>query len=332
MTNQPVDEGTITDYLLGATSEAETERLDEISLTDDDFAARLHAVENDLVDSYISGELFGDTVARFNSYYLASPKRREKVRFAQTFLAFGDKDAAAQAEKIQPITPGRKKVVREPARFSLFALPRLRLQWGLAAFALVILLAGGYLMFQNVRLRDQMARTQTQRAELEHREQELQRELAEQRSADAETEKELARVREQLAQLDQQLAARAEPVKPDREPRDLNVIAFNLSPQIRGIGQIPIVSVPGGTDQVALTLELEATGFPAYRAALKNPGTGQILWRSGKLKASVNTKAVRVSVPARILNTQNYVLELSGISTTGQGETVSSYPFRVVIQ
>jgi len=66
MPKQPVDEQVITDYLLGALPEAETERLDELSLTDDDFIRRLKVAENDLVDAYVKGELSGGALAQFN--------------------------------------------------------------------------------------------------------------------------------------------------------------------------------------------------------------------------------------------------------------------------
>ena len=160
MSKQTVDERVITDYLLGASSEAETERLDEMSLTDGDFARRLQAIENDLVDAYVRGRLSGNALTGFNSHYLTSPRRREKVKFAETFLAFTDNAAPALAEEAQSVSAGiaaSETVPRGASRFDLFALPRLRLQWGLAAVALVLLLAGGYLISENLRLRHQMA-------------------------------------------------------------------------------------------------------------------------------------------------------------------------------
>lgn len=333
MSSQPVDERVITDYLLGASSEAETERLDEMSLTDDDFAGRLQAAENDLVDAYVRGGLSGDALAGFNSHYLASPRRREKVRLAETFLAFTDRAEPARAEVAQTVpasTAASKTGSRKPSRFSFFAIPRLTPQWGFAALALVLLVAGGYLIFENLRLRDQMAQTRAERAAMEQREQELRRQLAERRSSDAETEKELSRVRDRLAQLERQLAAGQQGGKAATDEPDLNIIAFNLAPQTRGAGQIATIDVPAGTDYVALTLALESDDFPAYRAALRNPATDQIVWRSGRLKISGESKTVRVSLRAGLFNPQNYALELSGLSATGAAEIVSSYPFRVV--
>jgi len=273
--------------------ETEMERLDQLSVTDDDFANQLRDVENDLVDAYVRGELSGNTLDRFKSHYLTSSRRRDKVIFAETFRDM----VMAQPEQIKTLS-------RKPAPV---------FQWALAAVASVMMLTGGYLMFDNMRLRNQ-------RSALEQRERELQRELALQRSSDTEKEKELARVREKLAELEQQL--------PSNEQRDVRVIALNLRPQTRGIGQIPVLSVPADTDFVDITLELEMNDFSSYTVALKNPGTDKTLW-SDKLKAD---KSIKIRLPANLLRTQNYVLELSGISAGGVGEIISSYSFKVVAQ
>ncbi|HJZ67629.1 MAG TPA: hypothetical protein VKF81_05885 [Blastocatellia bacterium] len=324
MGEQP-DEEMITGYLLGTVSEAESERLDELSLTDDDFAERLRAAENDLVDSYVKGELSGDLRARFISHYLASPRRLEKVRLAEALVAYADTQAAATAE--HPGAPDSVSVAvgealpRERFRFGIPGLP---LQWGFAVAALLLLLTAGYLAFHNIRLRNQVAQERAERAELEHREQELQQQLDERQSAGAETEKELAQVRDRLSQLEQQLGA--------PQQRNLNVVAFNLSAQTRGVGNLATLTVPRGTDLVALQLHLEADDFPAYRAALKDPLTGQIVWRSGELKKSGKSKALRVSLRAGLLRPQNYSIELSGIASGGTVESLGSYPFRVATQ
>src|SRR5262245_13052934 len=73
-------------YLLGLLPDAETERLDEASIVDDDVAARLRVVEDDLVDAYVVGTLDQTTLEIFEWYYLASPRRRQRVAAAQRLL------------------------------------------------------------------------------------------------------------------------------------------------------------------------------------------------------------------------------------------------------
>src|SRR2546423_6658479 len=318
------------DYLLGALPETDVERLDELSLADDAFAERLGAVENDLVDAYVRGELRGERFERFNTHYLASPRRREKVNVARTFLRFTKQaaGAAALAPGVAPRTAETKKN-SSPSWLRLTRLrPRLAMQWGLAAAALLLLLAGGYLWLENARLRNQMAQTQAERAALQQREQDLQKQLDEQRSANAQTASELAGVRERLAQLDAQVATQQ---NEDASPagRDLRIASFTLAPPTRG-GQVAEITLSAGTTIVALRLQLEADDFRAYQAALKDPATDQVIWRSGRLKA--NGKVVAVRLPAGLLKPQHYTLELTGSPGSGPAEIISSYPFTVVIQ
>src|SRR5215475_12180172 len=74
-------------YLLGLLPENEAERLDELSVTNDDIAWRLQVAEDDLVDAYVDGELSREMSARFESICLSSPKWGERVNFAREFRA-----------------------------------------------------------------------------------------------------------------------------------------------------------------------------------------------------------------------------------------------------
>ncbi|HKS39680.1 MAG TPA: hypothetical protein VJX74_03630 [Blastocatellia bacterium] len=324
----------LTSYLLGSLPEAETESLDELSITDDEFAGRLQVVENDLVDAYVRGELSGRVLEQFKSFYLLSPKRREKVRLAETFLAFDQRAVTAQAKDARTVlsqnSESNKETPKGPSAWRFFAVPRPALQWGLAVASLLILLAAGYLLVDNLRLRNQMNQAQAQARELKQREQELQDQLSQQRSADAETAKELERVRAQLAQVEQLIAANQQYAKEQSSSIKGNIVSFDLRPQTRGIGQVPIITVPEGTDHIALRLELEANNFPEYEVALKNSATNQITWQSGKLKTRPAGK-LSISLPARLLQPQNYTLEVTGKAQGGAAEFISSYPFRVVI-
>ena len=89
----------LTRYLLGALPEADTEQLDELSVVDDDLADRLRVAETDLIDAYVRGTLCGERLERFESHYLASPKRRARVEFAKKFIRAVD---AASGRKGPP--------------------------------------------------------------------------------------------------------------------------------------------------------------------------------------------------------------------------------------
>jgi hypothetical protein len=141
MSNQRYNEQEMTDYLLGSSSEEDTERFDAISVTDREFADQLDATENDLVDAYIHGELTGATLERFETHYLTSTPRRDKVEFARSFQTYAQQHAGTF-------------VSSQPKRRGLLAewffpsgrpkTPRSVLPWGLVATAVVLLTFAGW--------------------------------------------------------------------------------------------------------------------------------------------------------------------------------------------
>ena len=315
-----VDEQMIVDYLLGVLPEAEMERLDEKSLVDDVFAGRLEAAEYDLVDDYVSGQLSPEAVERFDSHYLASPRRREKVRFAKTFQEkLRHEQASIHSAPLK--SPG--------SRFP--GIQRLSLHWGFAAAALLILVGGGYLLMANVNLRNQIKQAQAERHALKQREQQLQNRMLQRRSSRGRSDSERTRLQQKIEHLEKQLEKRGAPdeIQP---PQDVKLLAFNLSPQTRGISKIPALIIPEQTDFVALTLELEVNEFSSYQAVLKKSGTREILWRSGKIEQDERSNSIFVGLPANLLKPQHYIVELSGGYAGGGSEIVASYPFRVVTQ
>jgi hypothetical protein len=316
---QPFDDQVLVRYLLGTLPEEEAERLDGLSIADDAFAWQLNAVEDDLVDGYLRGELSGDELARFKKSYLSSPKRLQKLEFAQALSSFSAK-AAAQAMPATTV-PGSKPKQESSADLPprrWFLVPRLALEWGFAGSALVLLLTASYLFLENARMRRQTTEGQGSQAAFEQREQELQRQLNSQLAANAALAKELDSLRESHPNLDQ-----------------LKTFSALLLPPTRGTGRVPTVSVAGGTDLVVLLLTLESDDFPAYRVGLKDSATNQIVWLSANLEAAPggSNKIVSVSFPARLLKQKNYVLELSGISSKeGRAELIGGYPIRVAIK
>ena len=350
MSRQIENDQTITRYLLGSLPGAETERLDELSVTDDEFAAALRSAEMDLIDAYVQGELSGAALDQFESYFLASPRRREKVDFARAFHSPAGREAVARAAEVEP----RKSAGAESSRVGsgwLSTLGALRHRhrawtWGVAFAGLILLVAGGWLAFENSRLRDQVSEAQARREALGRREQELESELRGRAAAGAETERELAQVREELGRLGEELKrleSQAQQRLPERRPspkrpspaNEVSVATFVLAPQMRGVGQLPEVSVPADTDYLAMRLNLDPGEHTACRVELLDRERSRSLWRSGKLKATGAGagKSLSVRFRAGLLRPQSvYVLRVSSAPARGEAEVVGEYSFRVARQ
>lgn len=295
-------------YLLGSLPAEESERLDELSVTDDDFAWRLREVENDLVDAYARHELSGKMLEEFRAFYLASPRRREKVAFAEDLLRF-----QASAASVSARAPG--KGWSTGSFFSrIFASRRMVLPFAVAASAMMVVF--GYLIFDNARLRYETNSARAQQSSLEQNKQELEKELREQRATNAEAQKSLQPGGKSTPDLDQ-----------------LKMMALVLPPPARGLGPIETVTVHPNADLVVLLLTLESADFARYRVTLKDPATNEVLWRSAELETATGDKpALTISFRTSLLKTQNYVAEVAGLSRSGQTQIVGDYAFHVVVK
>ena len=311
---QPESSELLTRYLLGALSQEEAERLDERSIADDEFVLRLDAAENDLVDAFVRGELSGESLERFENVYLSASKKVEKVEFAKAMLRFQERSAAGA---VQRSAPGAKRNASDDTRWGWLTVPRLALQWTFAAATLLMVFASAYLFTKNEWLGRRERAAHEREAAAEQRATDLERQLGDQRSANASALKELEELRASV------------PVA-----ESLKTITVLLLPPTRGVGQIPTVSVPRGTDRVTLRLQLEGDDFPGYRVALREPAVNRIVWSSPRLRAKLEgkAKAISVNLSAGLLKQQDYIVELTGVPTRGSRELLASYVFRVVVK
>jgi hypothetical protein len=319
-------------YLLGALPVDDAEPIEEATVVDEDFAARLNALERDLVDSYVRGELEGSNLAKFHSWYLSSPLRAQKVEAARAILRIADAakekvvvsgatqamvaaEATAKAPAItmpQAVTPsvapkfsyGQASAQEKLAvwRFGIFrALPIL----GFAAATLVLLAALGYLSNKNKQLRKEVAETKQQSSAL-------------------------------TAQLDDQRAANGgnsgAPGGLAHGIENVATVTMFLPAPTRGANTIPKIDVPAGTGLVVLSLGLGANDVDNYRAQLMSATTNKVLWHSGQLRPGSDGTYVSVAVPANVLHSQIYLIQLMHDAKNGAPELLGTYPFRVEVK
>ena len=294
----PISDDHLVRYLLGALPADEAERLDERTFVDDELAERLRVVEDDLVDSYAAGALSGERLQRFESFYLASPRRRSKVAFAK-----GLQGAIEKSMRQPRAVPDTGPQVSSR---------RARPLWPLAAAAALVI-ATSVLLLQNITLRRELRDSARQVA------------VADQRVTEA----------SQQLTVEQKAAAAAKQALTDaRAAQPLAAVALVLLPQTRGVTSVPILMVPAGTSSVPLTLALETASGPSCEVALRDPATNRTIWRSPSLAPQRirQTPMVPVSLPAALLKAQHYALDLFELRSGSGPEFVSSYAFEVARQ
>lgn len=350
----------LNEYLLDSLPDAETERFDEMSFTDDDFADALKSAEKDLVDAYIHDELSAAMLEKFKTHYLASPVRREKVAFAKAFQVYAGGKVAEDLTEIKMFVKTKPKRNLTEYFAGIFTFSRPAMSLGAAFAALAIVFFGGWLWRENSRRQIEMSQANTNRQQVQPRETELAtREhqtpvapVTPNFAVNSETERELAQAREERVRLEERLKKQiqekekqqqAERLAKERElaeqqrtaqntPNRAAIASFILAPSLRGGSRIQSVSIPADTATVAANLELETDEYITYRAVLRNPSDTRILWQSGKLKSNKagGNKRLKLSFPAALLKPRIYSIEVSGIAADGEAEIISDYSFRIM--
>jgi len=303
-------------YLLGLLPEKETDCLDEASIVDDDVAARLARVEDDLVDAYVMETLDPSMRDRFEASYLKTPRRRTKVHFSRRFLAAVDR-VSDQCDPIHVAgsDSDRARRVADERRW--------RISWPVATAAASFLLACG-LLVNDLQLRQRLNQADQRGAAEDRRKELLSRQLDEARGENAQINEALERSR----------AASPPPASAsEASPRRAAVgatTAIVLLPQTRSIGQPPRINIPINGGDIHFQLNLESNDFTQYRASLNDPVSNQRLWRSAILSSQSNGSiVVSVAVPSDLFKSQHYSFELAGVDQTGTETPVSGYAFQV---
>ena len=92
-----IDTNQILRYLLRDSNDVELcddefQQIEMRYLANDDFFQQITAIEDELIQSYVNGELSDDEKRRFERVYLGDPAKSERIRFSLNLKNwFGDK-------------------------------------------------------------------------------------------------------------------------------------------------------------------------------------------------------------------------------------------------
>src|SRR6185503_7146155 len=89
-------------YLLGELPEDQQVEIEDRAFSDKDYLATITAVENDLIDEYVRGDLTAADQQRFESRFLASAERRKRVEFAKALRTVVSEARAPEKNMVQP--------------------------------------------------------------------------------------------------------------------------------------------------------------------------------------------------------------------------------------
>lgn len=292
MINEPEQKQLIRRYLLGQLSAPERARFEDSYFAHTNLFEEVVALQDELVRSYLRGECPYAEKALLEERIAASPHWRQKVEFERSLMAHLSSIPAGTITDGAPATSSASRALLR----KLSPLPLFRFA-AVAIWVIVTLIGGAWVVTTNVRLRQEVAQLQVQKAELERHEHELQ---------------------QQVTALN---------IKPP-----LAMPPFVLtSDVVRDTSKQKALVIPPGTSSVPLQLVLDQDDFPSYRAALETV-EGARLWQQKDLKSQpgpVAGRIIAIELPSQILPKGTYILKLDGITAIGKRQEIAGYIFSV---
>ena len=331
MNEEDYDIQKIMDYLLANLSADETERFDELAFTDDQFAAMLKAAENEMVDAYLQGELSGARLEKFESYYLSSPRRREKVAFARSLQSFAERE-------IKVAKTETAKTAEKIPFWNFFKNPVF--QFGFAAAALLIAAFGIFRLanYETEKPTIEKAQKTTPTPETAAISNQNQVQINENTTVQNSVPSAVNTEKPQSTPKPQKNVGEDNKPPPEKEKPALTppkpIVAFlALAAPRRSSSSIPNFNLPKNAAKVAIELELVTDEYNLYHIKLAGETGKTNLQLKGSFKAQNKgaRKVLNINFPAELLNDGIYLLIVSGVSKDGE-EVIASYPFRSVIK
>ena len=321
----------MTRYLLGELSESEQRALEEKYFTDPQVFDQVLKTESELVDNYVRGRLSPQARERFEQSYLAHPRRRERVKFAEALVTRLDQIEVSRTAAMQPVraeSPWQRLGERLRGQ-------RLTWQFSMALASLLIAVGSVWFFIENRRLRQEMAHIQAARADQARRERELQQQLTDERMRAHELAAEQGRAVELATELErlrtQPQRIQTQPAPPVRAaPAFVSLLLTVGGVRSTGIEPPATLVIPRGTEQVRLHLNLKESEYPNYSVVLQAVGGAEVLSREGvRPKTTTSGATFVLIVPARKFATGDYLLTLRGVNHDGEIDELSKSIFRV---
>jgi len=285
-------------FLLGSLDASQQSLFEQRLVIDDDLDARVSRMECELADDYAFDRLSVADRKLFEQYYLGSPERKQTLLVSSLLR---DRFRGARATQHATIS------ARLKSQFT-FRQPVLKVAFGL--LILCVLIATVWLVTKDSRIAKRFIPARTPAA------------------PSPRTPREAAH-----SSNPTQTPMHREDSSPPQthEPGTSPVVAsFVLSPNRREAATIPVVNLrEGKPDVVRLQLVVQEIVAGTYRAELRTD-EGQLVFVAESLATDGTVATIVFDVPASVLKTGNYQIELTR-GSDGSKVNVGSYYFLVQI-
>jgi hypothetical protein len=301
MREQLLDDVVARRFLLGQLPPEEQGRIEELAFEDRNTFAFLEAVENDLIDEFIQGDLTADEEQSFKSHFLFLPGRLHNLKISRLLQR--------HLNKVAPVP--------EKQRFSFLAWFKLQNLWRKFAMAAAVIAVVVFAVWLVLRFLEAKKPVTIQ----------------------AGPDKPVA-IPSPSFKISPSQVPTSSPAHVENKPKSVMpekhrksayyaVLFPSASPRSAGVQQLKLAP-----DNESMTIELALItqrSFRTYKATLQNEQELELyLWPDLKAERLTSGKAVKIDVPKGLLKPQQfYRIVVSGVPSRGDAEEIARYPFEV---
>jgi len=299
-------------YFLGTLPAQDVDRIDAALFEDDAKIEELEAVETELIDAYVRKELPAENHKQFDARLQRSPALLKRVKFADSLKDKIAEFAIEPEPRPEPESKWWKKLFSQPVL-------------AVAVAACLIVTASGVLLFLTGR--NESNRIASERAALAQENKARQQQLTELQTKAEQLAAELRTERAQRTE-DQKLIQQLQEANATGRTFSASIVSLLLMPgTVRSSGKKPEITVRTGTTTVQLKLSSDAKDFSSYNVTVET-GEGRVVFSQNRLKT--HGGLLIIAVPARRVAAGDYLVQVNGVRSSGQIESVDDYQFRVL--
>ena len=146
--NAPINNERIKSYLLGQIPEEAESQIETRLLTDREFYDEFSIIEDELVDQYLTGALSASDRESFESHFVSSSERQQKVRFARALKKRVSVavEEPSPAEEVSRESSEPTKRVSTWRSLSIFPFGKPLVSYGLAAAVIIVMVGSALLL------------------------------------------------------------------------------------------------------------------------------------------------------------------------------------------
>lgn len=315
-------------FLLGEMTADERLEFEEKFIANEDLFENLCVAEDELVENYVRGTLSTADRKKFETNFLTTAKRRERVAFTrEMFGNFAEKSALKKQQAETSAVTFWTKLV------GFFSRPQIAFASVLAILAMIF---GGWFLLGNLNNQTDLVKippTPTPDFSPLPQASEAPQIVEKTNQNTGIINKPKENIAEKSAeninksnQKNEKIVENEPPKKSVEMEKPVITTLALFAGNVRSSGKTNELNLPKNSGGTNLQLNFENADYKNYRAEIVNQN-GQVIYRSGNSAAKGNK--TNVFVPAKVLKRGDYIVKLYGKKADGNEESVADYQFRV---